>query len=96
MRFINKKLLARLGVFELVWLSDFNGDTRLRRKQHDGFGTYACFMGLGIGRSTLNEDGTTGGESSYVKRWKNYDGNGVWSIKTLLKKWRHRHIYSRL
>ncbi len=70
-----KKLSARLGIIELVWLEDFKGRVCLQRKRSDGFNTYAYAKGFDIGYTILHEDGTTGGDAIYIERWKDYEGN---------------------
>jgi hypothetical protein len=68
------KLLRILGLVELVWLKDWNGVIYLSEKKKDPFGGYWChvYPVYKVGHVKLNDDGTCGGESSYIEQWVNY------------------------
>lgn len=66
-----KKLLAILGLIELVWTEDYDGAVRLRViRKHPITGRRAVIGIINIWAS-LEEDGSTSG-CSYVKRWAPY------------------------
>ena len=64
-----RRLLAKLGICEWVWLIDHDGDHHLRLKRRGVSGQpWAVRMG-GVRKVILNDDGTCGG-GVYCVNWK--------------------------
>ena len=69
---IIKKILAKLGIIQLVWLEDHDGDITLSIKRKHPFGGYMAYRIYLTGRVVrLLPDGSTLG-TDYVKRWMDY------------------------
>lgn len=67
-----KILLAKLGLLELVWLQDSDGDLTLSIKRKHPFGGTMAYRFWVISKAVrLKEDGTCSGQS-YVRHWKPY------------------------
>lgn len=68
------RLLAFFKIVELIWLQDYAGETHLTIKRRDAFGNYYCYVYPlnQIGYVTLYENGSCGGKSLYIMKWKNY------------------------
>jgi hypothetical protein len=64
-------VLHKLGVWNGVVLTDYMGDEYYTYKRK-GFTTDIAYTHpfARIGRVTLNDDGTTGGESIHIKSWR--------------------------
>jgi len=91
------KILAKFNLVELVYTKDFDGEIRLRIKRTSpDFGDYV--FGLTDGSVIiLNDDGTCGGDRSYIKKWKPYKGQFKQNPKEVLEYYEQqmkRHITS--
>jgi hypothetical protein len=65
------RLFAVLFGWELVWLRDFQNEVYLTKVNYGPWGKWAyVYPFLKIGNVSLNDDGTCGGKSSYVEKWK--------------------------
>lgn len=70
------RLLDKLRIVRGVWLRDFEGDIyeTWEIRGYDPFKPDCkharVFPFMRVGRVTLNDDGTTGGRSSFITHWK--------------------------
>lgn len=70
-------LLWKLGIVDLVWTFDVNGDRRLRIVRGTNDRPVVCAIICGGNNGVLNPDGTVigiFGQSVYTKRWLPYTG----------------------
>lgn len=74
-----KKLLARLGVIQLVYTVDFDGTVRLRRVYRHYESGYSCAAICDFSEGHKYDvrllPGNKTGGANYVKKWFNYPGN---------------------
>jgi hypothetical protein len=68
------RILAFFRIIDLVWLEDHEGEVYLTIKRKSPFVGYWCrvYPISCVGHVILNDNGTCKGDSSYIKRWKNY------------------------
>lgn len=69
------RILAFFRIIDLVWIeSSADHECYLTIKRKSPFGFYWCYVYpiFGIGHVILHDDGTCGGQSDYIKRWRNY------------------------
>ena len=69
------RLLALLGIIEIVILLDKDGQEFWTYKRKRAIGGYQAFVYpfTRVGHVILNDDGTCSGRSCYIKSWIPYD-----------------------
>jgi len=72
------KLLHFLRIVKAVWLKDFQGKPYLTWKIKNPFGGYYAhvYPFMATGYVNLLKNGECSGESSYIKKWKDYSWDG--------------------
>lgn len=74
-----EKIIILLWAFitrgKAVYLEDNEEDTYLTIARKNGFGKMSAkvHFWFGVGHVILKDDGTIGGKSRYIKRWKYYN-----------------------